>query len=149
MGNARSPKSKVQSLKSAGRDAVRRRRKRIEAEHPTSNPEPRTSNLEKEDKAAQNHPVGKAEWSGKATQSHLQATFKPTAWEGIATHMRPTCDPKATLKPPTCDLKATPKPPQGYPKARHRPGTGRPQPRRLHSSQFRRRLEKTGELGLS
>ena len=26
-----------------------------------------------------------AEWPGKATESHLKATFKPSAWEGIAT----------------------------------------------------------------
>ncbi len=42
-----------------------------------------------------------AEWpASKATQSHLKATYKPSGWEGIATHKPPTCDPQATFMRP-------------------------------------------------
>ena len=51
------------------------------------------------------------EWRGKATQSQLKATSKPSTWEGIATQKPPTSHLNATLKPPACDLKATPEPP--------------------------------------
>ena len=43
---------------------------------------------------------------GKATQSHPQATYKPTTWEEVATHMRPTSHPHATPMRPSCDHQA-------------------------------------------
>jgi hypothetical protein len=43
-------------------------------------------------------------------KSHPQATYKPTAWEGIATHKPPTSHPHATLMRPSCDPHATHKP---------------------------------------
>ena len=50
---------------------------------------------------------GKAEKPGKAAQSHLQATRKPSAWEGIATLKPPLCDPHATFMRPASHPKAT------------------------------------------
>jgi hypothetical protein len=56
---------------------------------------------------------GNAIRPGEATQSHLQATCKPSAWEGIATLMRPSCDLHAILKPPSSHPQATPMRPRG------------------------------------
>jgi hypothetical protein len=39
--------------------------------------------------------------AGKATQSHIQATYKPSAWEGIGTPKPPYCDLKATYMRPS------------------------------------------------
>ena len=47
---------------------------------------------------------------GKAALSHPQATFKPSDWEGIATHKPPSSHPHATYMRPSCDPHATPKP---------------------------------------
>ena len=65
-------------------------------------------------KATQSHHGGKAEsrkqkaeMAGQAISCHLQVSFKPCAWEGVATYKPPPCDPQATLKPTSCDLEAT------------------------------------------
>jgi len=39
-----------------------------------------------------------AEWAGEATQSHLQAIYKPFASQPQATHMRPPYVPQATFE---------------------------------------------------
>jgi len=49
--------------------------------------------------------------AGQAASSDLQATCEPSAWEGVATYMRPSSHPHATLMRPSCDRQATPKPP--------------------------------------
>ena len=74
MGRGRSLKSKVWSLKSAGRNAVRPGARHFFGRPPKATSKPPTSQL-----------VG---------------TRKPPSCDPQATHMRPTCDPRAPLKPP-------------------------------------------------
>ena len=45
----------------------------------------------------------------KPHQSHLQATYKPSAWEGVGTYKPPTCDLQATLMRPPSHLQCDPK----------------------------------------
>ena len=40
------------------------------------------------------------------TQSHPQAIYKPSTWEGVATDKPPSCDLHATPEPPSSHLKA-------------------------------------------
>jgi hypothetical protein len=39
-----------------------------------------------------------AEWPASKATHHLKAIYKPSGWEGIATHKPPQCDLKATSK---------------------------------------------------
>ena len=43
----------------------------------------------------------------KPPASHMRATYKPFAWEGVATPMRPSSHPHATLKPRTSHPQAS------------------------------------------